>query len=114
IPFLCVATSQAARNQVRSGRWLPCSAVPAVTETRPLACRALERQPLAAQLPGLVVAAGRAAEPARPALPEQPAGAGRVVGEPRLELGQRPRQLDHPVPLPRARTQPIARQEPEG
>src|SRR3954447_21389258 len=33
MPFLCVAVSQAARNQVRSGRWLPCSTVPAVTET---------------------------------------------------------------------------------
>src|SRR4051794_12366216 len=33
MPFLCVATSHAARNQVRRPRWLPCSAVPAVTET---------------------------------------------------------------------------------
>src|SRR4051794_486993 len=33
MPFLCVATSQAARNQVRRPRWLPCSTVPAVTET---------------------------------------------------------------------------------
>ena len=33
MPFLCVATSQAARNQVRKLRWLPCSTVPAVTET---------------------------------------------------------------------------------
>src|SRR3954465_4938456 len=42
MPFLCVAISQAARNQVRRPRWLPCSAVPAVTETcRPQAahCR---------------------------------------------------------------------------
>src|SRR3954463_4889830 len=36
MPFLCVATSQAARNQVRRPRWLPWSTVPAVTET----CRA--------------------------------------------------------------------------
>ena len=32
IPFLCVATSHAARNQSLSGRWLRCSTVPAVTE----------------------------------------------------------------------------------
>ena len=64
----------------------------------PLAGRALQGQPLAAQLPGLVVPAGRAAEPVGPALLEQPAGAGRVIGEPGLELGQRSRQLGHPSP----------------
>ena len=33
MPFAWVAISQAARNQVRRPRWLPCSTVPAVTET---------------------------------------------------------------------------------
>ena len=33
MPFRCVAISHAARNQVRKARWLPCSTVPAVTET---------------------------------------------------------------------------------
>src|SRR3954454_7555960 len=33
MPFLCVAASQAARNQVRKLRWLPSNTVPAVTET---------------------------------------------------------------------------------
>src|SRR6476646_1599439 len=97
MPLAWVAISHAARNQVRRPRWLPWSTVPAVTET----CRsqaALQGQPLAAQLPGLVVPAGRAAEPVGPALPEQPAGAGRVIGEPGLELGQRSRQLGHPSP----------------
>ena len=32
MPFLCVATSHAARNQSLSGKWLRCSTVPAVTE----------------------------------------------------------------------------------
>src|SRR3954447_18591485 len=32
MPFLCGATSHAARNQSLSGRWLRCSTVPAVTE----------------------------------------------------------------------------------
>ena len=60
-------------------RAAPC---PAVTEACALAGRALQGQPLAPQLPALVVPAGRAAEPVGPALLEQPAGAGRVVGEP--------------------------------
>jgi hypothetical protein len=64
----------------------------------PLAAGTLERQPLAAQLPGLVVVAGRAAEAVGPTLPEQPAGAGGVIREPRLELRQRPRQVSHPAP----------------
>ena len=80
----------------------------------PFAGRALEGQPFPGQLPALVVAASRAAEPVRPPLLHQPAGAGRVIGEPGLELGQRSRQLGHPVPLPRARAQSIARQEPAG
>ena len=58
----------------------------------PLARRALERQPFPGQLPALVVPAGRAAKPVRPPLLHQPAGAGRVIGEPGLELGQRSRQ----------------------
>src|SRR4051794_7605234 len=62
-----------------------------------LAGRALERQPLAGQLPGLIMAASRAAEPARPALLEQPAGAGGLVGKPGLELRQRSGQLGHPI-----------------
>jgi hypothetical protein len=33
MPFAGVAISHAARNQVRKPRWLPCSTVPAVTET---------------------------------------------------------------------------------
>src|SRR4051794_27924910 len=33
MPFAWVAISQAARNQVRRPWWLPCSTVPAVTET---------------------------------------------------------------------------------
>src|SRR3954464_7849774 len=33
MPLAWVAISQAARNQVRKPRWLPCSTVPAVTET---------------------------------------------------------------------------------
>ena len=32
IPFLWVATSHAAMNQIRNGKWVLCSAVPAVTE----------------------------------------------------------------------------------
>ena len=32
IPLRCAAISQAARNHVLSGRWLPCRTVPAVTE----------------------------------------------------------------------------------
>src|SRR3954452_11637692 len=39
-------------------------------------------------------------EPVRPPLRERPAGARRPVGEPRLELGWRSRQLGHPVPSP--------------
>src|SRR4051794_31305050 len=96
-------------RQVWRRRWL-CLAVAWL----PLARRALERQPLPRQLPALVVAARRAAEPVGPALVEQPAGARRLVGEPGLELGQRSRPLGHPTHLPRARAQPIARRDQKG
>src|SRR3954447_25158175 len=79
-----------------------------------LARRALQGHPRPRQLPCLGVAAGLAAEPVGPPLLEQPAGAGRLVGEPGLELRQRSRHLGHPVPLPRARAQSVAWQEPEG
>src|SRR4051794_20513872 len=75
----------------------------------PVAPRALHEQRAPAQLPSLVVPAAGAAEPVGPALLEQPAGAGRVVGELRLERRRRARPVNHRHLPPRpARPQPVA------
>ena len=61
----------------------------------PAASRALDQPRAAIQLPALVVPTPGAAEPLRPALLEQPASAGRVIGKLRRELRQRARPLNH-------------------
>ena len=88
MPFRCVASSQAARNQVRSGRWLRCMTVPAVTEVsrrQALHCKVKTLRP-SRQKRSWPHSGQAKPDPQRRC--QQPLGAGRLAREPALELRQ--------------------------